>query len=206
MKNIKKEARNILVSIFAVIKKDFKTLFRAKSSAFTIVIGPLIVIMLIFLAFNNASFFEVKVATYSSGYSELSNEIVTKLNSSGYIVNKVNNSSDCIEGVKMGEFNVCLFFSGDMKVANGANNNITVYVDSSRINIVDSITSNISKIVMNKSQGLSIELTNVLVNQLTLTSTTLKEKSDFITAINVNNNKIKENTNTTSLWIRLIRS
>ena len=41
-----------------------------------IVIGPLIVMMLIFLAFNNASFFEVKVATYSSGYSELSNEIV----------------------------------------------------------------------------------------------------------------------------------
>ncbi len=79
MRDLNKDFVNNLSSVWAVILKNFKIIFRSKSSALVIIFGPLVVMVLITMAFNNSSLFDVPLASYSEGYSPLSNQIIENL-------------------------------------------------------------------------------------------------------------------------------
>ncbi len=182
---------NILSSLFAVISKNFKTIFRSKSSALLIIIGPLLVMTLVGMAFNNSSLFDIKVNVYSNVYSELSDQIVNQLSSSNYIVTKADSEFDCFNGVRNGDSNICLLFSDNMVITNNASNKITFYVDPSRMNIVDSITADINKEVLQKSQSISLELADTIIDQMILTKDELGNNLEFVGNIKDNEEKIK---------------
>ena len=52
------------MKIFEIVKKDFKILIRSKLSALIILLGPLIIVSLIGMAFNNSSVNNIKIGTY----------------------------------------------------------------------------------------------------------------------------------------------
>jgi len=58
-----------MLKLARVILKDFKLLIRSRTSAVIVLLGPLMLMLLISLSFNTSSLFDIKVATYSSGYS-----------------------------------------------------------------------------------------------------------------------------------------
>ncbi len=182
---------NILSSIFAVTSKNFKTIFRSKSSAMLIIIGPLLIMTLVGMAFNNSSLFDIKVSAYSNEYSELSNQIVNQLSSGGYIMTKVDSEFDCFNGVRNGDSNICLLFSDNMIIANNVSNKITFYVDPSRMNIVNSITADINKEVLKKSQSISLELADTIIDQMLLTKDELGNNLKFVGSIKDSEEKIK---------------
>ena len=122
MKDLRNNTGKLFISIWAVLIKNFKTVFRSKSSAFTIMLGPLIIMSLLVLAFNNSSFYDINIGVYSKTYSELSNSVIDKIEAKGYVVVKNDNSTDCIAGVKEGSLNACLIFSPNMQITNNANN------------------------------------------------------------------------------------
>src|SRR3989338_4964701 len=192
MKDLRNNTGKLFISIWAVLIKNFKTVFRSKSSAFTIMLGPLIIMSLLVLAFNNSSFYDINIGVYSKTYSELSNSVIDKIEAKGYVVVKNDNSTDCIAGVKEGSLNACLIFSPNMQITNNANNTIEFHVDPARINIVDNIMSSINKEILKTSENISLSLTNVLVTQLTNTKDELNKRSELLNIINSNSNKIKE--------------
>lgn len=195
VRKVKKEGKTIGKSLFAVIKKDFKTVFRSKSSAFAVILGPLIVMLLIMLAFNNSSLFDIPLGSYSEGYSNLSNDIIEGLEETSYIVTKTNSSEDCVRGVQSGEYSACLIISKDMVAGNKANNKITFHVDPSRVNIVHNIISDINREVSQTSGNLSLGLTTTIVDQLFSTKTELNKNADLLSTIQTNQGTIKAETN-----------
>src|SRR3989344_3517182 len=110
MKEIKKRIKYRSAGITAVISKNFRTIFRSKSSAAAIVLGPLFVMLLVGMAFNNSSLFDIRIGTYSESYSELTNQIVGQLKDKSYVITTTNSTLDCMRGVKNGEYNVCAVF------------------------------------------------------------------------------------------------
>ncbi|MEK6841149.1 MAG: hypothetical protein AABX45_00970, partial [Nanoarchaeota archaeon] len=100
--------------LFEIIKKNIKLLIRSKSSALIVLLGPLALMLLIGLAFNTSSLFDIKVGTYSASYSELSNSIVEKLQDEQFKVVKVQDEQRCIEMIKTGELHVCTIFPPDL--------------------------------------------------------------------------------------------
>src|SRR3989344_1078453 len=195
MKNTKRGISSIFVSILAIIQKNFKTVFRSKSSAFIIIFGPLLIMALISLAFNNSSLFDIRLASYSEGYSPLSEGIINQLENKSYFVDRLNSTDDCLNGVKNGEYNACVVFSKAMEITNEGSNNITFYVDPSRMNIVYNIISDINKEVTRTSTNLSLGLTNTIVDQLLSTKDELNNKVGVLNTINSNNNKISDDAN-----------
>ena len=69
-----------MFKLIEIIKKNFRLLIRSKSSALIVLLGPLLLILLISMAFNTSSLYDIKIGTYSGEYSELSNSIIEKLN------------------------------------------------------------------------------------------------------------------------------
>ncbi|MBS3168037.1 ABC transporter permease [Candidatus Woesearchaeota archaeon] len=191
MKKVKKEEFiSILVSIWAVIVKNFKIILRSKSSAFIIIFGPLLIMLLIILAFNNSSLLDVPIATYSDSYSELSNKIIDNLEDGNYIITKSNNSVDCLSGVKSGQYTACLEFSPNMILSNDSSNKITFYVDPSKINIVYIIISDINQNVLKISSELSLGITKDLLSKLINSETQLNSKLIILDNLTTDQNQI----------------
>src|SRR3989344_4142968 len=195
--SLNKKLIGILISIWAVILKNFKTIFRSRSSTLIIIVGPLLVMALVGMAFNNSSIFDIKVATYSQNYSELSNQIVEQLVEKDYLIIEMNSTFDCVSGTRSSEYNVCVIFPENMNISNNISQNITFYVDPSRINIVDSIIADINKEVLKKSYNISLDLTNIIVEQLFTTQGEINNNLGLFGEIYSNQENLQNNLRST---------
>ncbi len=169
--------------LFIIVKKNFKILIRSKSSALIIIFGPLLLILLIGTAFNTASFYNIKVGSYSSNYNELTDSIISKLEDDQYKVIKTEKEDDCIEGVKLGVYHLCVIFPPNLEIKEDAENTIEIYVDQSRMNLVYAIKSAIISKVSSRSKELSESLTGIIVSQLEASSKSLEEKKSALSLL-----------------------
>src|SRR3989344_8229856 len=167
--------------LLEIIKKNIKLLIMSKSSALIVLLGPLALMLLIGLAFNTSSLFDIKVGTYSGSYSELSNSIVEKLQDEQFKVIKVDSEARCIDMIKSGDVHVCTIFPTDLSLK--TNDKIVFHVDKSRINFVYIILDRISSKIATKSAELSTALTNRLLTSLNDANTKLNDKSSAIVSL-----------------------
>ena len=152
------------IKLFTIIFKDIKLLIRSKSSSLIIIFGPLLVIFLVGMAFNTASLYDLKIATYSDSYSELSDSIIFYLQDEQYSTIKTENLEDCIDGVRLGKFHACAVFSPDMAIGNEAQNHVKINVDESRMSLAHMLERTVQKAVAFESTKISESLTgNILV-------------------------------------------
>ncbi|MEK6907378.1 MAG: ABC transporter permease [Nanoarchaeota archaeon] len=164
-----------------IIKKNLKLLIRSRTSALIVLLGPLALMLLIGLAFNTSSLFDIKVGTYSTSYSELSDSVITQLQDEQFKVIKVESEDRCIEMIKSGNLHVCTIFPPDLSLK--TSDKIVFHVDKSRINFVYIILDRISNKIATKSTELSTALTGRLLTSLNNANTKLGEKTGTIATI-----------------------
>lgn len=126
-----------------MIVKNFKLLFRNKESAYTIIFGPILIILLVSFAFMGASDeYTVNVGTYVPEVTDLSERTIKTLNKNNYLVSVYPTEETCVSSVESGSTHACLVFSqeesGDETVP------ITFYLDFSRTNIVYQLLDDLS--------------------------------------------------------------
>lgn len=174
----------------AIIKKNLKLLLRSKTSALVVILGPLFLILLVGAAFNTSNLYNIRIGAYSESYSTLTDSLVNQLSEKGFKTTKADSLDMCVEGVKRGEYHVCAVFPKDMNV-NQENNEIQFYVDNSRANLVWIILDSISEEISAKSEELSTQMTQRLLDALSNTEKELGDKGAIITTIASNNAQIK---------------
>jgi len=167
--------------LFTIVKKNFKILIRSRSSALIIIFGPLLLILLVGSAFNTSNLYDIKVGSYSLSYNDLSNSIIEKLQDDQYKVIKTSTQEECINGVKQGVYHLCTIFPENLEIA--PENNIEIYVDQSRINLVYAIKGAITSKVSSRSEELSSDLTSIIINQLENSVTSLEEKRSTLSTL-----------------------
>lgn len=173
-----------------IIRKNFKLLIRSKASALIFLVGPLMLMLLISLAFNSSSLYDIKIGTYSKSYSELSTSIIEKLQDDAFKVVRTDSEDKCMESVKTGTIHVCAIFPPDLNIK--SQDKIVFYVDKSRMNLIWVIMGSISSKVSTKSTELSTLLTNTLVNALQKTNDIMSEKGATIEAIKTNSMDLRD--------------
>ena len=89
-------------ALFKIIQKNFKLLIRSKSSALIIILGPLLVIFLVGIAFGNISKYSLNIGTYAESYTDITNSFVEKLKEKEFRVQKMATEEECVEQIKLG--------------------------------------------------------------------------------------------------------
>src|SRR3989344_9451306 len=100
----------VIEKLRRIIQKNFRLLLRSKTSALIILLGPLILISLIGLAFSNSEPYGVTVATYAPEYNELSTSILSTMNEQRFPVERIVTEETCIQRVKQSKAHNCLEF------------------------------------------------------------------------------------------------
>ncbi len=181
-----------LIRLIAILKKNFRTLLRSKSSALIVIFGPLLIIILLVVAFNSSAVFDVRIGVYSKVYSPLAESLLKEMGQSQYSVTKLGGVSECIDGVKKGDYNICLVFSPDIAINNNANNKITFYVDYTRVNLVYAVMDKLSENLAKNTDKLSLELTQIIVDELQSTKGEVANKLSGLNAVSANAASLNE--------------
>ncbi len=159
---------SIFTKLWYIFVKDFKLLVRSKVSALVFFLGPLVITLMVCMAFNTSSMYNINVAVFSEAYSPLSESIITNLSggesgaAKGYTTTKVGSLEECIESVKFYDSQVCVEFSPNMVASNSVGNKVKLYVDNSRVNIADQLASYMNA----KMDVQSTEVSSGIVRQM----------------------------------------
>lgn len=159
------------------LQKNLKLLFRSKETAFTIIFGPLLIILLVGFAFSGGDSLELSLGVYSPEYSELSDSIIQSLQDD-FTVNILSSREECINNVQVGIQQLCIYFPEDFEVREQHTNTVTFHVDPSRINLVYQVIEQLGSELDVQRQELSLGLTGTILNNLNTTKTILLEQSE----------------------------
>lgn len=167
----------MLRDLLRLVSKNFKLILRTKTSILTLILAPLIIIFLLGLAFNTTNIYNIKVGVYSAEYTELAESLLTKLREKEFTIIKYGSERECVERIKVGDSNICVIFPPDLKIEKDKTNNIIFHVDPSETNLVWLILDIVSSEFTSKSQEISLDLTNILLDRLKNTKEKITEKS-----------------------------
>jgi ABC-type multidrug transport system permease subunit len=171
-----------------IIKKDYKLLLRAKSSAVIAVLGPLILVFLVGMGFNTSSLTGLQLGVYSDSYSDFSNSLIDILDDRFSVI-KAENEEECINGVRVGEHHVCAIFPSDLNV--NSQEEINFYVDYSRINLVYSVIDILSGEIGKKTEELSLQYSQALIERINLVEEELGGKESVLSSLTSNSGQIE---------------
>lgn len=170
-----------MMKLITIIKKNLKLILRTKSSALIVIFGPLMLILLISMAFNTAAVQGVRIATYSEEYSALSESLLEDIQRQGIKVQRAASQEECVEMVRRSAVTLCIFFPEGLSAA--SEETILFTVDQTRMNIAYFVLDAISQKVATKSKEISAQLTKAIVDTLKSTDQKLQDRVQFLEAI-----------------------
>ncbi|MBT4352101.1 ABC transporter permease, partial [archaeon] len=179
-----------MIKLLKIIIKNFKLLFRSKTSALIIVLGPLLIMLLVGISFNTFDTFNLNIGVYSPEKSEMVDSFLDKLDSNNYNLINYDSQKGCVKGIEVGVIHTCISFPPDFKIENDKTNEIVFYVDQSKINLVYLIRDILTSSIQNRSEEISQDLTSEIVTKIFETRTGLTESSSDAVSIISKNDEI----------------
>jgi len=154
--------------MFKLIEKNLKILFRSKFSFFVVILGPILLILLAGLAFNNSAEYNIKIGTFSTDYSETSKVFINNLDKEFSVVN-FDSEDNCINALKSKGFHSCIVIPAGLSLDDNDLEQIDFYIDNTRVNIASYIEQTIYRSIKNSSTILSKNLAENLVDTIKIT-------------------------------------
>lgn len=184
---------SIPTDVVELVRKNLKNLIRAKAGSLVVIFGPLLVVFLAGLAFDNSNVYAVKIGAYRPDVNDITTSFLDQLGEQ-FNVLEYNDKQECIDAIKNTDVNTCMIFSSEFTIGIPAKNEITFYVDYSRINLVWTIMQAMTEEVGERSLSASRDLTKVLLDTLEYTDQRIGDQREVIVQLTTENELILRNT------------
>lgn len=165
-----------------IILKNLRRLMYSKVSALIVLLGPLLLMLIIGVAFNSSGLFGIKIGVYADQYTNVSNQIIEGITARDFSVAKMDNLENCVDSVKQGSNHLCMVFGNASK----GQKKVQFHVDYSKLNLVYTLLNMLSYELQDQNMQISMGLTQDLLNTLKQTSSTIQENSDIISELKTN--------------------
>jgi len=172
-----------MIKQLKIIEKNFKLLLRSKSSAFVVLVGPLLIIGLISLALSNTEGYNINVGIVAPDEEGLTNQFITQLEKGDYSINNYQTIEECIQQIKLQKTNLCIKFPANFVMENNKTHQVMFHVDESRINIVEKIVSSVKSTITLKTDEITLGLTDNLIETIKYTEEEIAKEKKIIEEI-----------------------
>ncbi|MBX4196656.1 ABC transporter permease [Candidatus Pacearchaeota archaeon] len=168
-------------NFFSCVQKDLRIFGRSKFSAFIAVVIPLVVVLLVSVAFNSNQLHGVRIGVYSPAYSSITNNIIQGFEKQSFGVVKEPDKDTCAESVREGRNHICVIFPGQLS-SEGNSEAVEFYVDNSEINIAYALIDDVKTEVGVASSAISLDLVNNLITHIQQAKKSIENQASAITA------------------------
>jgi len=183
----------MMKKIWKLTEKDFKLIWRSKSSIGVILISPLILTLLLGMAFHNTELYTISVGVHAQQYREQTQALIAKL-TENFEVNKLHTKETCIETVKTNQNQICIIFPDDLQLKTNQAQTIQFYVDNSRVNLVWMILDTLSSRLSTSSSEIRYELITDVLDSLFITKKELLPFEKELSLLMQHNNQTRNQT------------
>lgn len=173
--------------IFEIIKKNIRLLVKSKGSAMIVILGPLLLIFLAGLAFNNSNAYRINVGVYSPTYTDDINSFLGKLSSSQFRTLKFDSEQKCVDSIRQGISHTCIVFPPGFQVSGNATSNVTFYVDYSKVNLVWMVRDTLFSKISERATEISMSLAGTLLQKIEDTISELNARKSTLTELSTSN-------------------
>lgn len=168
-----------MINTIQLIKKNMKILLRSKITMFVLIFGPLFIILISGMAFNNSFSYNIKVGVYSSSLSPLGQNFLEDLRND-FSVTEFPEKELCVDAVKSKGYHACIIIPENMEIKNDVTNIIEFYFDNSRVNLASSIKQSIFSSIEDTNENISQRITGNIISSIVSVETEIKNDQDLI--------------------------
>ncbi len=183
---------NQLKNIFTLVKKNLRILIRSKASSLIVILGPLLIIFLAGLAFDNTNVYALKIGVFAPEKNELIDSFKERLDSQFSTLN-YDSESACVADIKDDLIHTCIVFSENFTFAKPPYNELKFYVDYSRINLVWTVLNVMTTKISSKVVELSRNLTGILLDTIEIVHDEISDKRRVVIRLTTENDVINKN-------------
>ncbi len=170
-------------SLLLLLKKNLKLLLRAKASSLIVFLGPLLLVLILGLAYNSSSRYGLNIGVYAPTMSDDVNSIITLLQEQEFrIVKYEANIDECVADMKTGALHACLSLPEKLQIEGNTPKEITFYVDPSKINLVWMIQETLQSKINFKAQEISQQLSSELLSAVNTAKETVSREQGAVSS------------------------
>ena len=184
---------NIAQEVIELVRKNLKNLVRAKASSLVVILGPLLVIFLAGLAFDNSNVYKVKIGTYRPDSNDITTAFLDQLRQEFKVIEYTSEDA-CVDAISKTDVNTCMVFSSNFTVGKPPSNEITFHVDYSRINLVWTILQAMTEKVSERTLQASKNLTKILLDTLEYAHQRITDQRQVVISLTTQNDLLDKNT------------
>ena len=152
-----------------------KVLARSKGSAIIVLLAPLIIVFIIGLGFMDSQEIQLNIGVYEEQPSNLTTRYIKSFDTEEHLLINYESRNECINSIRDGRIVLCAVFSEDFEIRDGAKNELTFYVDESRMNLADRLISSFSASITLETTDISEELTEQLIQIIEISNEKAEE-------------------------------
>ena len=145
--------------IHSILKKNILVLIKSKWWVLVIIIGPLLLMFLSGVVFDNLNEYKLNIGVYAPIYDETTNSFISKINTDEFRTLKANSEIECIDFIKLGIANACVVFPSGTK-------ELIIYIDYSKLNLAWVVRDKLFSRVEERSTEITRELTDNVLSKL----------------------------------------
>ncbi len=183
----------MISDVIELVNKNLKNMIRAKAGSLVVILGPLFVIFLAGMAFDNSNVYAVKIGTYRPDADAVTTSLLDQLRDQFKVI-EYGSQTECIDAIKNTDINTCMIFDANFTIGVPAKNQITFYVDYSRINLVWTIMQTMTQEVGATTLQASQNLTRIILDTLDYTHQRVADQREVVVRLTTENELILKNT------------
>src|SRR3989338_6537481 len=153
-------------TLIPIISKNLKLLIRSKTSALIVILAPLLLILLVGLAFDNTNTFGLTIGVHAKAFGPQLNRFLDQLAEQDFRIIRYDREQECVEDIKAGITNTCIVFPENLAFETNEQKEVIFYVDHSKINLVWMIMDTLNVHFGSRARETSNNLTGVLISKL----------------------------------------
>src|SRR3989344_4472531 len=162
-----------------LVKKNVRNLLRSKAGSLVVILGPLLVVFLAGLAFDNSNIYAVKVGVFNPDNSSVTSKFIDKLDKE-FKVQEFYSEPDCVDSVRDTDTTVCMVFVPNFSVGIPSRNQIAFYIDYSRMNLVWAVKNAMTGEIGEESLQASENLTGTLLSVIEFTQQEITKEREAL--------------------------
>ena len=171
-------------AIFTLVEKNLKLFFRSKISSIIIILMPVLIILLAGHGFSSNNLSGISIGTYSSEYSDTTENILQGFEENTFLIRKHNSLEDCINSVQISKDQICILFPKDLS-KEGNHEEVIFYVDYSRTNLAYTLINIVNEKVSFESENIGTVLIQELIDNLNSVKDSLMQKKQELEHLNI---------------------
>ncbi len=179
------------MTLMTIIQKNMKRLFRSRNSSFVIIFGPLLIILLVGLAFNNTIQYTFTVGVYSPEYNDFVDSYIDQLRSKQFNTYKYKTLAGCTADIRRGLLHTCIEFPEEFSLGTNKTNNLMIYADTSNLNFVEIVIDAVSAKISSRTEEVSRTEAYKILSTLQATNERVLQDRDVVERLTSETSTIK---------------